>query len=144
MADPEKKDEHAHSSGAAEDSAGNGAGTGNGNGTANGSGRSQASGVDNEQLNAILLAIIEREIGRGEPRRPEQWQTLREMAVGQPSGQELVSTFEGVIDRCNDELTKRFGAHGVDLTRLRESVVMLIRVSLAKKLGLSGIRPKES
>jgi hypothetical protein len=140
MADPEKKDESEHSSAGASDSAGNGAG----NGSADGSGRTQASRVDNERLNAILLAIIEREIGRSEPRRPQEWQTLREMAVGQESGQELVSTFEGVIDRCNEELAKRFGAHGADLTRLRESVVMLIRVSLAKKLGLSGIRPKES
>lgn len=144
MADPEKKDEDARSSGGAGESGGSSAGNGNGNGGAHAGGHPQAAGVDNEHLNAILLAIIEREIGRGEPRHPEQWQRLREMAVGQPSGQELVSTFEGVIDRCNEELTKRFGAHGVDLTRLRESVVMLIRVSLAKKLGLSGIRPKES
>jgi len=113
-----------------------------GNGTPAGGGTADVAA--NERLNAVLLAIIEREIGRAEPRRPADWQTLEQMAVGHESGAELVATFKGVIDRCNEELVQRFGAHGVDLSRLRDSVVMLIRVSLARKLGLSGVREKES
>ena len=100
-------------------------------------------GDANERLNAILLGIIEREVGRAEPRRSEDWKTLREMAARHPTGSELVATFESVIDRCNQELVSRFGAQGLDVARLRESVVMLIRVSLAKKLGLGGVA-KES
>jgi hypothetical protein len=128
MADQPKKDEAAAASAVA--------GTG-------GSGPDRAV-PENERLNAILLGIIEREVGRGEPRRAEDWNTLREMAVAHAAGIELVATFEGVIDRCNREMIGRFGAHGVDLTRLRESVVMLIRVSLAKKLGLDNAPVRES
>ncbi len=132
MADPGKKD--------ADERGPDAAAGGNGKG-ADWTPRSRE---DNERLNAILLGIIEREVGRGEARRPEDWSTLRQMALAHPSGPQLVATFEGVIDRCNQELVNRFGAHGVDLGRLRESIVMLIRVSLAKKLGLAGAAAKES
>ncbi len=132
MADPEKKDPEGLPSHAA--------GGGNGQGAAE---TSRASD-ENERLNAILLAIIEREVGRGEPRRAEEWSTLRQMALTHPSGPELVATFESVIDRCNRELVNRFGSQGIDLTRLRESVVMLIRVSLARKFALGRAAAKES
>ena len=131
MGEPGKKDADGPSPEAA--------GAGNGQAA-----QAERAGDANERLNAILLGIIEREVGRGEPRRAEEWKTLREMAERHPNGSELVTTFEGVIDRCNHELVSRFGAHGNDVTRLRESVVMLIRVSLAKKLGLGGSPAKES
>lgn len=126
MADPEKKDADGPPLGGA------------GNGGAAGGAGSRDGGESERRLNTVLLAIIEREVGRGEPRRAEDWSALREMAARHPTGTDLVGTFESVIDRCNQELVQRFGTHGVDLTRLRESVVMLIRVSLAKKLGLGG------
>ncbi len=132
MADPEKKD--------AVEPGPEAVGGGNGKGGE----WTPRTREDNERLNAILLGIIEREVGRGEARRAEDWERLRQMAVVHPSGPQLVATFEGVIDRCNQELVNRFGAHGMDLARLRESIVMLIRVSLAKKLGLGGAAAKES
>lgn len=131
MADPEKKD--------AEERGPEPAAGGNGRGA-----EWPRNRAENERLNAILLGIIEREVGRGEARRGEDWDRLRQMALVHPSGPQLVDTFEGVIDRCNQELVSRFGAHGVDLTRLRESIVMLIRVSLAKKLGLGAAASRES
>jgi hypothetical protein len=110
----------------------------------NGGSRPERAVSENERLNGILLGIIEREVGRGEPRRAEDWDTLRELAAAHASGMELVTSFESVIDRCNREMIGRFGTHGVDLTRLRESVVMLIRISLAKKLGLGNAPARES
>jgi len=116
---------------------------GNGGGT---TARAEATTVINEteRLNDLLLGIIEREIGRAEPRRPEDWATLRELAVGHPNGMELVTTFQGMIDRCNEEMVNRLGVQGIDLRRLRDSVVMLIRISLAKKLGLTPAAVRES
>ncbi len=99
---------------------------------------------ETERLNDLLLGIIEREVGRGEPRRPEDWATLRELAVGHPNGTEMIATFQSVIDRCNDEMVNRLGAQGIDVARLRDSVVMLIRISLAKKLGLTPAVVRES
>jgi hypothetical protein len=120
---------------------------GNGNGgasTAGGRGEGRPVIAEAERLNDLLLGIIEREIGRGEPRRPEEWATLRELAVRHSTGTELVETFRSVIDRCNDEMINRLAVKGLDLRRLRESVVMLIRISLAKKLGLAGNAARES
>jgi hypothetical protein len=128
MADQPKKDEARASS----DVAGSGGS------------RPERAVSENERLNGILLGIIEREVGRGEPRRAEDWNTLRELAATHAAGMELVASFESVIDRCNREMIGRFGAHGVDLTRLRDSVVMLIRISLAKKLGLDNAPARES
>ena len=121
------------------------------NGNGNGGSRNTTAGGDavpvaneTERLNHFLLGIIEREIGRGEPRRPEDWATLRELAVRHSTGMELVSTFQSVIDRCNEEMVNRLAVQGIDLRRLRESVVMLIRISLAKKFGLTGRASRES
>ncbi len=118
---------------------------GNGNGTASAAG-GQAEPVigETERLNDLLLGITEREVGRGEPRRPEDWATLRELATRSATGLELVDTFQGVIDRCNHEMVDRLGVQGIDVGRLRESVVMLIRISLAKKLGLTPAAVRES
>jgi len=118
-------------------------------GNGNGAGSSSRGGAEpvidaTERLNDLLLGIIEREVGRAEPRRPEDWATLRELAVGHPDGMELVTSFQEVIDRCNHEMVHRLGVQGIDVARLRDSVVMLIRISLAKKLGLTPAAVRES
>jgi hypothetical protein len=103
------------------------------------------SGPSWQQLSDLLLAITEREIGRGEPRRPEDWARLQALAVGHPGASDLVTTLEGAIQQCNDEMTTRFGGGGGDLSKIRQSVLTLIRVSLLKKLGLpAGGKAKES
>ncbi len=132
MADEPKKDDDVPA-----------AGNGNGSGAGHGSG-STADAALNERLNTVLLAIIEREIGRGEPRSEEDWRQLREMAIGHAQGPQLVDSFEEVLDRANREMLDRFGAPGMDLARIRGSVVTLIRDSLAKKLGLAPGGVKES
>ncbi len=133
MSDEPKKGEEKASAGA----------NGNGNGTP-AAGQPVATIAENERINDLLLGIIEREIGRGEPRRPEDWATLRELAVGHPNGVQLVATFQGVIDGCNHEMVDRLGVQGIDVGRLRQSVVMLVRISLAKKLGVTPAAVKES
>ncbi|HXB56382.1 MAG TPA: hypothetical protein VN461_16530 [Vicinamibacteria bacterium] len=103
------------------------------------------SGPSNQQLSDMLLAIAEREIGRGEPRRPEDWARLQALAVGHPGASDLVTTLEGAIRQCNEEMTSRFGTAGGDLSKIRHSVLALIRISLLKKLGLpDGGKAKES
>lgn len=119
---------------------------GNGRAATRGAGADQGERVigESERLNDLLLGIIEREVGRGEPRRPEDWATLRELAIRHATGMELVDTFQEVIERCNHEMVDRLGVQGIDVRRLRESVVMLIRISLAKKLGLTPAVVRES
>jgi type IV secretory pathway ATPase VirB11/archaellum biosynthesis ATPase len=106
----------------------------------NGSPQPKGGGAASEQLNDVLLSIVEREIGRGEEADPEAWARLRAMAVGHPGGSELVATLEGMIQKCSQDMTSRFDGTGLDVSRIRESVVTLIRDSLRKKLGL-GERP---
>src|SRR5437899_3069976 len=106
----------------------------------NGSARQQS-----QQLNNLLMGIVEREIGRGEARDFEDWARLHALAVAHPGTSDLVTTLEGVIQQCNQEMTSRFGTAGVDLSKIRQSVLTLIRVSLLKKLGLSdGGKTQES
>jgi hypothetical protein len=101
--------------------------------------------LQSQQLSELLLGIMEREIGRGEPRRPEDWARLHALAVAHPGTSDLVTTLEGVIRQCNEEMTSRFGSSGDDLSKIRQSVLALIRVSLLKKLGLPhGDKTKES
>jgi hypothetical protein len=101
--------------------------------------------MQSQQLSDLLLGIMEREIGRGEARRPEDWARLRALAVGHQGNSDLVTTLEGVIRQCNEEMTSRFSGGGADLSKIRQSVLTLIRASLLKKLGLSdGETTKES
>jgi hypothetical protein len=98
-----------------------------------------------QQLSELLLAITEREIGRGEVRRPEDWARLHALAVGHPGAPDLVTTLEGAIRQCNEELTSRFGSAGGDVSKIRQGVLTLLRVALLNKLGLSdGGKTKES
>ncbi len=106
----------------------------------NGSAREQ-----NQQLSDLVMAITEREIGQGEARRPEDWARLHALAVGHPGTSDLVTTLEAVIAQCNQEMASRLGSAGADVSKIRQSVVALVRVSLLKKLGLvEGSKIKES
>jgi hypothetical protein len=116
-----------------------------GEGSAAAGGKNGSSLPENQQVSDLLLGILEREIGRGEARSPEDWVRVRAVAAGHPGTSELVDSLEGAIRNCNQEMDSRFGNAGADVSKIRQSMLMLIRVSLLKKLGLSeGDKPGES
>jgi hypothetical protein len=99
----------------------------------------------NQQLSDLVMAITEREIGRGEPRRPEDWARLHALAAGHPGGSNMVTNLEAMIEQCKQEMANHLGSAGADVSKIRQSVVALVRVSLFKKLGLAeGSKIKES
>ena len=106
------------------------------------SGKNGSSLEQRQQLSDLLLRIVESEIGRGEPRRPEDWARLRTMALGHPGAADLVTELEAMIGQFDREM-ERHGRAGLGLQRIRESVVHLVRVSLLKKLGLPDRPPVE-
>jgi hypothetical protein len=108
-----------------------------GKGSPPASGKNGSSLPDSQQVSDLLLGILEREIGRGEARRPEDWARVRALAAGHPGTTELVTSLEGAIQTCNQEMGSRFASAGVDVSRIRQSMLSLIRVSLLKKLGMT-------
>jgi hypothetical protein len=81
------------------------------------------------------LGLVDRQIGRGEPPSPAEWQELRDLAGGHEESLRLVGELQSVVERFDAQLRARFAAAGetVDLARLREGLATLIREIVRKK-----------
>src|SRR6185503_4371844 len=54
-----------------------------------------------------VLSIVDREIGRGEPRRPEDWSQLKEAVVGHEGAPEMVGSLEAAIATYAEDLAAK-------------------------------------
>jgi hypothetical protein len=83
-----------------------------------------------------VLAIVNREIGQGEPRLQSDWASLKETVAGQEGAPELVASLETAVSTYRDELQSRIAAGEMDEGPAREAAVKVIQLALLKKLGL--------
>jgi hypothetical protein len=81
------------------------------------------------------LRLVDRQIGRGEPASPAEWQELRDLAGGHEESLRLVAELQSVVEHFDAQLRARFGAGGgaLELPRLREGLATLIREIVRKK-----------
>ena len=81
------------------------------------------------------LCLVDRQIGRGEPPSPAEWQELRDLASGHEESLRLVAELQSVVERFDAQLRVKFGAGegAVELPRLREGLATLIREIVRKK-----------
>jgi hypothetical protein len=83
-----------------------------------------------------VLAIVNREIGQGEPRLQSDWSSLKETVAGQEGVPELVATLETAVGTYRDELQSRIAAGEMEEGPAREAAVKVIQLALLQKLGL--------
>lgn len=85
-----------------------------------------------------VLSIVDREIGRGEPRVEAEWQKLKESVASHEGAGELVSSLESAVRSYADELQSKIAAGEVEEAPARASAVKVIRLALLRKIQLTG------
>ena len=84
-----------------------------------------------------VLAIVDREIGKGEPRVESDWSKLKEMVAGQEGASELVSNLQASVQTYGDELRAKIAAGEADEKTARAAALKVIRVALLRKIQLA-------
>jgi len=88
-----------------------------------------------ELITERTLRLVDRQIGRGEPPSPEEWQELRGIACGNEDALRHVDELESIVRRFDEQLRTRFGAGEgtVDLSQLRQGLAHFIREIVRRK-----------
>ena len=92
------------------------------------------------------LELVDKQIGRGEPPTPEEWQGLRALAGGDVEAERLVDELQSVVRRFDEQLRARFGPTDptVDLARLRQGLAHLVREIVRKKAAAAAGPPSDA
>jgi hypothetical protein len=81
-----------------------------------------------------IIALVDRQIGRGEGKLEEEWTRLKEMAKDQPKALALVETLKVAIDKYDDELRTKSAEAEADESAMRQSANGVIRGAIMAKL----------
>ena len=83
-----------------------------------------------------VLAIVNREIGQGEPRLESDWTNLQAAVASQEGAAELVTSLQSAVTAYADELQKRIASGEMEEKPAREAALKIVQTALLKKLGL--------
>jgi hypothetical protein len=83
-----------------------------------------------------VLAIVNREIGQGQPRQESDWTSLKAAVASQEGAGELVASLETAVTAYADELQKRIASGEMEEKPAREAALKVVQAALLKKLGL--------
>jgi hypothetical protein len=81
-----------------------------------------------------IIALVDRQIGRGEGKLDQEWERLRDMTRDQPKALNLVETLKGAIDQYDDELRAKATEAEADETAMRQAATGVIRGAIMAKL----------
>jgi hypothetical protein len=81
-----------------------------------------------------IMALVDRQIGRGEGKLVEEWERLRDMTRDQPKALNLVETLKVAIDKYDDELRTKSTEAEADETAMRQAATGVIRGAIMAKL----------
>src|SRR6185503_12769220 len=71
------------------------------------------------------LSIVEREIGKGEPRRPQDWTELKEIVAPQKGAPEMVESLEKAISTYGEELAAKIKSGEVEEAPARAAALKM-------------------
>ena len=81
-----------------------------------------------------IMALVDRQIGKGEGKLEHEWERLRELAKDQPKALNLVDTLKVAIDKYDDELRTKSAEAEADETAMRQAANGVIRGAIMAKL----------
>jgi hypothetical protein len=88
-----------------------------------------------------VLSLVDREIGKGEPRSGEEWANLKKMVAGQEGAAEMVANLESAVASYADELAAKVKSGEVDEPSARAAAVKVIRLAVLRKIDIGGAPP---
>lgn len=81
-----------------------------------------------------IIALVERQIGRGEENLEPEWDRLKEMTKDQPKALNLVETLKVAIDKYDAELRAKSAEAEGDEAAMRQAANGVIRGAVMAKL----------
>lgn len=82
-----------------------------------------------------VLAIAEKQIGKGEPADPAEWARLRNLVKEQPEALTMVDAFEEAVTKVEAEIAEKVRDAEADEGKLRKGMMEIIRVVVLKKIA---------
>jgi hypothetical protein len=82
-----------------------------------------------------IIAIVERQIGLGDPEAAQEWATLRDVVKENPAAVKLVEDLGAALTKYSEDLSRQIGA-GADEAKIRKTAVGLIKMAIMAKLRL--------
>jgi hypothetical protein len=83
-----------------------------------------------------VLAIVDREIGKGMGHLPDDWNKLRQIVAKSPEAVEMVTRLETAVRGYADDVERKVKAGEVDPAAARDAALRSIRLSLLKKIQI--------
>jgi uncharacterized protein DUF6285 len=81
-----------------------------------------------------IMAIVDRQIGKGDSEASKEWQELRDLVKNQPGGVGLVENLEAAVQKYEEDLQRQIQAGG-DEARLRSSAVNVLKMAVMAKMN---------
>jgi hypothetical protein len=81
-----------------------------------------------------IVSIVERQIGRGEPPREEDWDRLRKLVKGNEAAAKLASNLEAALQKYEEDLRAKLRDAEVDEARVRKATQQVVVAALVAKL----------
>ena len=80
-----------------------------------------------------IMAIVDRQIGQGDPEARGEWQRLRESVKSHPAAVAIVDNLEAAVAKYEENLHKQI-ASGADEAKVRRSAAGLINMAVMAKI----------
>jgi hypothetical protein len=81
-----------------------------------------------------IIALVDRQIGKGEGKLEREWERLRDLTKDQPKALSLVDTLKAAIDKYDDELRAKSAEGEGDEAGMRQAANGVIRGAIMAKL----------
>lgn len=80
-----------------------------------------------------IMAIVDRQIGKGDPEAKKEWQQLRDLVKNQPGGVSMVENLEAAVHKYEEDLQRQIEAGG-DEAKLRSSAARVLKLAVMAKV----------
>ena len=80
-----------------------------------------------------IMAIVERQIGKGESDTADAWARLHEVVAGNPAAEQMVTDLEGALKQYEADIQKQIQA-GADEAQARKTSAAVIKMAIMMKM----------
>lgn len=80
-----------------------------------------------------IMAIIDRQIGQGDPEARKEWQQLRDLVKSQPAAGAMIENLETAVHKYEEDLQRQIQAGG-DEAKIRRSAAQILKMAVMAKV----------
>jgi hypothetical protein len=80
-----------------------------------------------------IIAIVDRQIGQGDPDAKKEWQQLRDLVKNQPAGAAMVENLEAAVHKYDEDIQRQIQAGG-DEAKIRRSAAQVLKMAVMAKV----------